>query len=127
VGRDNGSWLDEDTDYEAYNLVKGQIGDYELAASDTKHLSKVSTNKTNWNYLMGVMQDMNGNEGYVLCNYNSHEEDRPQTITLTFNKNITEVVIYRGGVAETVSVTNKTLAVSLATGEGVIILPSKLG
>ena len=76
---------------------------------------------------MSVMQDVNGNEGYVLCNYNSHEEDRAQKITLNFNKNITEVVIYRGGVAQTVSVTNNTLDVSLATGEGVIILPSKLG
>ena len=127
VGNDNGSIFSSDDDYEAYNLLKGQIGAYELTASDTKHLDSVSTNKTNWNYLMGVMEDMNGNEGYVLCNYNSHEEDRAQTITLTFDSNVTEVIIYRGGVAQTVSVTNKTLAIDLATGEGVIILPSKLG
>jgi hypothetical protein len=128
VGKDNGYAIGKkDNDFEAYNVVKGQIGDYELTASDTKHLASVKTNKTNWNYLMGVMEDANGNEGYVLCNYNSHEEDRTQTITLTFDSNITEVVIYRNGVAETVSVNNKTLAVSLATGEGVIILPSKLG
>ena len=123
----NNSLFGKDNDFEAYNVVKGQIGNYELTASNTKHLASVSTNKTDLNYLMGVMEDANGNEGYVLCNYNSHEEDRTQTITLTFDSNITEVVIYRNGVAETVSVTNKTLAVSLATGEGVIILPSKLG
>jgi hypothetical protein len=76
---------------------------------------------------MGVMEDMNGNEGYVLCNYNSHEEDRAQTITLTFDSNVTKVVIYRGGVAETVAVSGKTLTIRLATGEGVIILPSKIG
>ena len=143
VGNDNTTyhiqdlWVDDaDEDYNAFATVKGQIGDYELSASDTKHLSSVSTNKTDWNYLMGVMQDANGNEGYVLCNYNSHEEDRAQTITITFASNITEVVIYRGGVAETVkrgdtlekaSFSNKTLTVSLAMGEGVIILPSKLG
>ena len=127
AGKDNGSIFTPDEDYEAYNLVKGQIGKYELTASDTKHLASVTTNKTNWNYLMGVMQDMNGNEGYVLCNYNSHELDRAQTITLTFDSNVTEVIIYRGGEAKTVSVTNKTLAIDLATGEGVIILPSKLG
>ena len=127
AGKDNGNIFTSDDDYEAYNLVKGQIGGYELTASDTKHLASVSTNKTNWNYLMGVMQDMNGNEGYVLCNYNAHDEDRAQTITLTFDSNVTEVIVYRGGVAETVSVTNKTLAINLATGEGVIILPSKLG
>jgi hypothetical protein len=127
AGKDNGKIFNEDADYTAYDAVKGQIGDYELSVGDTKLLSGVSTNKTNWNYLMGVMEDMSGNEGYVICNYNSHEEDRAQTLTLTFNKNVTEVVIYRGGVAQTVSVNDKTLTISLATGEGVIVLPSKIG
>ena len=127
AGKDNGKIFNEDADYTAYDAVKGQIGDYELSASDTKLLSGVSTDKTDWNYLMGVMEDMNGNEGYVICNYNSHEENRAQTLTLTFNKNVTEVVIYRGGVAQTVSVNDKTLTISLATGEGVIVLPSKIG
>jgi hypothetical protein len=127
AGKNNGTTFNKDEDYEAYNLVRGQIGSYELSVSDTKLLSKVETNKGNWNYLMGVMEDMNGNEGYVLCNYNSHEEDRAQKITLTFKSNVTEVVIYRGGVATTVSVSNKTLTIDLATGEGVIVLPSKLG
>ena len=128
VGDDNGSvFLNRiDKDYEAIAAVRGEIGAYELSASDTKHLASVSTNKGSLNYLMSVMEDAHGNEGYVLCNYNSHESNREQTITITFDSNITEVVIYRGGVAETVSVTNKTLNVSLATGEGVIILPSKL-
>lgn len=47
AGKDNGSIFSSDDDYEAYNLVKGQIGVYELTASDTKHLASVSTNKTN--------------------------------------------------------------------------------
>jgi hypothetical protein len=132
AGKDNGtsigSWdISTDKDYKAYELVQGQIGAYELTAADTKHIASVKTNKTDWNYLMGVMEDANGNEGYVLCNYNAHTEDRAQTITITFDSNVTEVVIYRGGVAETVAVNGKTLTVSLATGEGVIILPSKLG
>ena len=127
AGKNNDGLFSDDTDYNAFETVSGQIGDYELSATDTKHLSSVATNKTEWNYLMSVMQDANGNEGYVLCNYNSHEEARAQTITLTFESNVTEVVIYRGGVAQTVSVTNNTLAVELATGEGVIVLPSKLG
>ena len=116
-----------DADYEAYAAVSGTIGTYELKASDTKYLASVATNKKSLNYLMSVMEDAHGNEGYVLCNYNSHEENRAQTITITFAENITEVVIYRGGVAETIPVANKTLQVSLATGEGVIILPSKIG
>ena len=136
TGKDNGNFINKDNDYEAFKAVKGQIGDYELSATATKHLAAVSTNKTDWNYLMGVMEDANGNEGYVLCNYNSHEENRAQTITLTFDSNITEVVIYRGSdilkdvenyKPQTQTVNNKTLAISLATGEGVIVLPSKLG
>ena len=127
AGKDNGFLTSKDDDYEAFKAVKGQIGSYELTAGNTKHLASVATNKANWNYIMGVMEDMSGNEGYVLCNYNNHDGDRAQTITITFDSNITEVVIYRDGVAQTISVTNKTLAVSLATGEGVIIIPSKLG
>ena len=114
-------------DYDAYDSVQGQIGDYELSATDTKHLSKVSTNQTRLNYLMGVMEDTNGNEGYVLCNYNDHTEDRAQTITITFDSNVTEVIIYRGGVKTPVAVASKTLTVNLATGEGVMIIPSKIG
>ena len=127
AGKDNGIWPNSDDDYEAVNAVKGQIGAYELSASDTKHLASVSTNKTNWNYLMGVMEDTNGNEGYVLCNYNDHTADRAQTITITFDSNVTEVIIYRGGVKTPVAVASKTLTVNLATGEGVMIIPSKIG
>ena len=132
TGKDNGSTffgavISEDKDYEAYNVVKGQIGDYELSASDTKYLASTKTNKTDWNYVLGVMEDMIGNEAYVLSNYNNHKETGAQTVTLNFSKNITEVIIYRGGVAQTVTVTGNTLAVELAQGEGVIIIPSKLG
>ena len=138
AGKDNGSKIGSvvistDQDYQAFATVMGQIGDYQLNVGDTKHLSSVVTNKTDWNYLMGVMQDANGNEGYVLCNYNSHEEDRAQTITITFDSNITQVLIYgknyldENGKPTAVSVSNQKLTVNLETGEGVIILPSQLG
>jgi hypothetical protein len=126
LGAGNDNWND---DYEAYKAVKDQIGDYELTASETKHLSSVSTNKTDWDYLMGVMQDMNGNEGYVICNYNGGNKtttSRQQTLTLTFNKNITEVVVYRKGVAQTMSVTSQKVSITLESGEGVMVLPSKV-
>ena len=123
AGKDNGV---VDEDYEAYAAVKGQIGDYELSATDTKHLASISTDKTNLNYLMGVSQDMNGNECYVISNYNSHEENRAQTLTLKFATNVTEVIIYRGGVATKQAVNSKTLTINLATGEGVIVIPSAL-
>ena len=121
-----GSWSEKD----AVNLVKKNLDSkYLLAASNTKNLSSVATNKTNLSYLVGVMQDMNGNEGYVLCNYNNHDGDRAQTITLTFKTNVTDVIIYRKGTNEnqTETVSNKTLKITLETGEGVIVLPSKLG
>ena len=132
AGKNNGtsgSWnISTDADYTAYENVMGQIGDYELSESDTKHLASVATNKGDWNYIMGVMEDMSGNEGYVLCNYNNHKDCGAQTITITFGSNITEVVIYRDGKkSDPIPVNNKTLTVDLAIGEGVIIIPSKLG
>ncbi len=115
-------------EYAAYNLLKNNLASkYQLSASGTKLLSSIATSQSRQNYLVGVMEDMNGNEGYVISNYNSFTEDRTKTLTFTFSKNVTEVIIYRGGVAETVQVSNKKLAIDLADGEGVIVLPSKLG
>ena len=115
-------------EYEAYNLLKNNLASkYQLSASGTKLLSSIATSQSRQNYLVGVMEDMNGNEGYVISNYNSLKEDRTKTLTFTFSKNVTEVIIYRGGVAQIVQVSNKKLAIDLADGEGVIVLPSKLG
>lgn len=115
------------SEYDAYMAVKGQIGGYELTANQTKYLSSVSTDK-NLNYLMGVMQDLCGNEGYVICNYNQvYNKDSAQTITMNFAKNVTKAIIYRGGVATEVEVSNQTLQVALENGEGVMVLPSQIG
>ena len=121
---------------DAYTLVRGQIDNYELQASDTRLLASVATDSKNYNYLMGVMQDKNANEAYVLCNYNAvynsilsilYEKNTSQTITLTFAKNVTKAIIYRGGVATEVEVSNQTLQVALGRGEGVMVVPSQIG
>ena len=118
-------------DSDAYTLFETGLSQfsnqYKLTTSKTKNLLSVSRSNSSIGYLMGVMEDMNGNEGYVISNYNNHKADRTQTLTLRFTTNVTEAVIYRGGVAETVSVSSKKLTISLTTGEGVIVLPSKLG
>jgi hypothetical protein len=57
-GASIGSWeITKDNDYKAFEMVMGQLGEYELSASDTKYLASVKTNKTDWNYLLGVMED----------------------------------------------------------------------
>ena len=121
---------------DAYALVRGQIDNYELQASDTRLLASVATDSRNYNYLMGVMQDKNANEAYVLCNYNAvynsilsalYEKNTSQTITITFAKNVTKAIIYRGGVATEVEVSNQTLQVALGRGEGVMVVPSQIG
>ena len=132
-------------DYTAYNRVKDQLSvggkNYELTASDTKLISSI-TKSGNFNYLMGVMEDKNGNEGYVLCNYNGFNETdhwlmgsakNPKNVdlTLTFNtingKTVKKVIIYNKGVASTQNVENGTLQISLGHAEGLIVLPSELG
>ena len=132
-------------DYNAYNRVKGQLSvggkNYELSASKTKLIKSIAKSG-NFNYLMGVMEDKNGNEGYVLCNYNGFNETdnwlmgsaknpKDVTVTLNFNtingKTVKEVIIYNKGVASTQTVENGKLQIDLKHAEGLIVLPSKLG
>ena len=137
IGSSNTS---KNPDYTAYNKVKGQLSvggkDYELSASDTKLISSISKSG-NYNYLMGVMEDKNGNEGYVLCNYNCFKTSmlvsNPKDVDLTLNfntingKTVKEVIIYNKGVATTQTVENGKLSLTLKHAEGLIVLPSKLG
>ena len=131
-------------DYDAYNRVKDQLSvggkNYELTASGTKLISSISKSG-DFNYLMGVMEDKNGNEGYVLCNYNCFMEKdnwfssvkNPKDVDLTLNfktingKTVKEVIIYNKGEATTQTVENGTLQINLKHAEGLIVLPSKLG
>ena len=127
--------MNNDSDYNAFDLVGKHLGDYKLTTSSTKNLSKVKHSNNSLNYLLSVMEDMNGNEGYVLVNYNNAEENgvdaqgtnKKHTITLEFSRNVTKVVIYRNGVASEVSVENGKIQIPMAVYEGVIIIPSKLG
>ena len=141
IGSSNTS---KNPDYTAYNRVKGQLSvggkDYELSASNTKLISSISKSG-NYNYLMSVMEDKNGNEGYVLCNYNCFKENdswinplknpKDVTVTLNFNtingKTVKEVIIYNKGVASTQTVESGKLQIDLKHAEGLIVLPSKLG
>ena len=133
LGRGDYSYS-KNKDYSAFSDVMNNIDSkYKLSASNTKHIASITKSEKYYNYLMGVMQDASGNEGYVLCNYNalgSKTGNKAQTITLTFKTDVSKVVIYRGGemseVDTTTSGANRTLDISLATGEGVIVLPSKL-
>lgn len=103
------------------------LGDYLLNASDTNLLSSVSNGAYDENYILGVFLDNNGNEAYVLSNYNDVTESRTQKVTFTFSQNVTKVYLYRNGVKSEVSVVNNTLDVMLSNGEGVFILPAQIG
>ena len=103
------------------------LGDYLLEASDTVLLSNVTNGAYAHNFILGVFVDNNGNEGYMLSNYNDLTKTRSQKVTLTFSQNVTKVYIYRQGVKNEVNVVNNTLDVTLSNGEGVFILPSQIG
>ena len=133
AGKDNGTTvmgvtISTDDDYQACALAANHLGAYKLSAASTKLVASVSTNKTDWNYLMSVMEDKNGNEGYVLCNYNSCKNNMQQTITISFKENVTKAMIYQGADEgwKTVDVANQQLTITLATGAGAFVLPSQL-
>jgi len=72
--------------------------------------------------LVGVMQDKDGNPGFMLVNYNETAKKKSGNVTLTFN-NAQKALVYRNGVKSLVEVKNNTLTLPLGVGEGVFVIP----
>ena len=103
------------------------LGEYLLNVNDTNLIDSISNGDYKHNFILGVFLDNNGNEAYMLSNYNDITTSREQTITINFKQNVTKVIIYRNGIKEEHDITNNTLEIALGDGEGVFILPSQIG
>ena len=72
--------------------------------------------------MMGVMEDENGDEGFLLVNYCSLADARDSSIDIQFTE-ADSVMIWRNGEKQTVSLENNSITLTLAQGEGVFMVP----
>ncbi|MBQ4099411.1 MAG: MucBP domain-containing protein, partial [Clostridia bacterium] len=113
-----------DAQYNAYQKVKDEsvVQEYLLSASDTQSFSSISGSGSN--YIVSVMQDKEGTEGFVAVNYSAIKDNK--TLKLTFKANEQgNYAIYKNGAMETVEIGTSGYTLTLAPGEGAFIAVAK--
>jgi len=112
--------IGQDAQYNAYNKVKSasEFSKYLLSANNTKAFSSVSGSG---NYIIGVMEDTNGNEAFTVVNYSAIKDNKLLSLTLTgaVNANYT---IYVDGVAQEVTIGTSGYTLNLNPGQGAFIV-----
>lgn len=71
---------------------------------------------------MGVMEDENGDEGFMLVNYCSLADAQDAVIDIAFTV-ADSLMIWRDGEKQTVSLDNNSITLTLKQGEGVFMVP----
>ena len=113
-----------DAQYNAYQKVKDEsvFQKYLLSASDTQSFSSISGSGSN--YIVSVMEDEDGAEGFVVVNYSAIKDNK--TLKLTFKANEQgNYAIYKSGAMETVEIGTSGYTLTLAPGEGAFIAVAK--
>lgn len=109
------------TQMSAMNLIlkNRELIDYVYTADDLNTISSIESEQ---DYMMGVMEDENGDEGFLLVNYCSLADARDSSIDIQFTE-ADSVMIWRNGEKQTVSLENNSITLTLAQGEGVFMVP----
>ena len=95
----------------------------EQKANLTKdNLVSVSSTETT---LVGCFEDDMGYNGYMLANANDAIRSNTSTVTMAFDGNTDKVRVYRGTGYQDIMLDNNTLSLSMASGEGVFVVPFK--
>ena len=112
--------IGRDAQYDAYNKVKseGVFAKYLLSASNTKNFSSVSGSG---NYIIGVMEDKNGNEALTVVNYSAIKDNKALSLTLTGTETA-NYTIYVDGVAREVTIGTSGYTLNLQPGQGAFIV-----
>ncbi len=105
----------------AMNLIlkNRELLDYVYTADD---LNTVSSIESDQDFMMGVMEDANGDEGFMLVNYCSLADAQNSVIDIEFTE-ADSLMIWRNGEKQTVSLENNSITLTLAQGEGVFMVP----
>lgn len=104
--------------------MRSITNDRELAklvseASDTKTMKSISGNS---DYIIGVMEDKDGNEGFMISNYSSLADANDLTLSLDFGKH-NHAIVYVDGTLSEVELTSGKLNLELKYGEGAFVVP----
>ena len=112
--------IGRDAQYNAYDKVKSEslFAKYLLSASNTKHFSSVSGSG---NYIIGVMEDKNGNEALTVVNYSAIKDNKALSLTLTGTETA-NYTIYVNGVAREVTIGTSGYTLNLQPGQGAFIV-----
>ncbi|MCL2751401.1 MAG: hypothetical protein FWE62_01450 [Firmicutes bacterium] len=83
---------------------------------------RIANMKANRDFMMGVFEDKDGRDAFLLCNISDPDDDLDNTVTLKFN-NATKAVIYKKGRKVMVNLKNGTFTTKIGSGEGYYIIP----
>ena len=98
---------------EAFEAIKNE---------DLDSLSGVKTFSSKYDAIVGQFKDGNGNNGFMLVNYEEPSLTTTNKVTMTFDT-ADGVLYYRNGEPVVEALKNKTFSIDLAAGEGVFVIP----
>jgi len=104
---------------EGYDKLKSMVPDVITSVKVAKGVKSIAAN---YDTLVGVMQDKDGNPGYMVVNYNETTLRNKDTVTFEFT-NAQKALVYRNGVKSVMDVEDNTLTLTLNPGEGAFVIP----
>lgn len=105
----------------AMNFIKRNtnVNEWVLDPSDTKSLKSVACKD---DYIIGVMKDARGNDGFMVVNYSDKKTHANINMEFEFT-NINYLRVYKNGTMEDLSVADNKITLPLQYGEGAFIIP----
>ncbi len=116
-----GIMLNADKQTSAMNLItkNRELRTYVMEASDTDTLHSVSSES---DYVIGVMRDELGNEGFMISNYSDKKTSANIKIDLKFDK-MNYLRVYQKGECRDVALNDYSICLELDYGGGAFVIP----
>ena len=93
-----------------------------IKSDDLDTLRGVKSFKSKYDTIAGQFKDKDGNDGFMIVNYEEPSIKHDNKVTMTF-ENADGVLYYRNGEPTVEGLANKTFTIDLKPGEGVFIIP----
>ena len=111
-------------DYLGTQLVTGKTtgGNFGNTVNYEENAIVASSKGAVYDMAIGYFEQ-NGTKAYLIANVDNPHNNRTNTATLNLGEQYTKAIVYVDGVATIQALTNGTLDVSLARGEGLFVIP----